>query len=139
VFQCLVFGDHARDARESLANRRGHDGGRDAGGAVTALDVVDPNDREWTIDLTCNAVDEGHSELLRAAVEVVDGARVIAMSDRTFLLHLGGTIRSSQGLAQDPRRPLDGLHPGVARISMAIAKDRRPRANDDQAAIPSPS
>jgi malate dehydrogenase (oxaloacetate-decarboxylating) len=61
----------------------------DAGGAVTALDVVDPNGAGMTIDLTCNAVDEGHSELLRAAVEVVDGARVIAMSDRTFLLHLG--------------------------------------------------
>ena len=48
----------------------------DAGGAVTALDVVDPNGSGMTIDLTCNAVDEGHSELLRAAVEVVDGARV---------------------------------------------------------------
>ena len=41
----------------------------DAGGAVTALDVVDPNGAD-DVDLTCNAMDEGHSEALRAAVEV---------------------------------------------------------------------
>ncbi len=96
----------------------------DAGGAVTALDVVDPNGRGMTIDLTCNAVDEGHSELLRAAVEVVDGARVIAMSDRTFLLHLGGTISVEPKVSLKTRDDLSMAYtPGVARISMAIAKD----------------
>ncbi len=96
----------------------------DAGGAVTALDVVDPNGRGMTIDLTCNAVDEGHSELLRAAVEVVDGARVVAMSDRTFLLHLGGTISVEPKVSLKTRDDLSMAYtPGVARISMAIAKD----------------
>jgi malate dehydrogenase (oxaloacetate-decarboxylating) len=96
----------------------------DAGGAVTALDVVDPNGAGMTIDLTCNAVDEGHSELLRAAVEVVDGARVIAMSDRTFLLHLGGTISVEAKVPLKTRDDLSMAYtPGVARISMAIAKD----------------
>jgi malate dehydrogenase (oxaloacetate-decarboxylating) len=96
----------------------------DAGGAVTALDVVDPNGSGMTIDLTCNAVDEGHSELLRAAVEVVEGARVIAMSDRTFLLHLGGTISVEPKVSLKTRDDLSMAYtPGVARISMAIAKD----------------
>ncbi len=96
----------------------------DAGGAVTALDVVDPNTGAMTIDLTCNAVDEGHSELLRAAVEVVDGARVIAMSDRTFLMHLGGTISVEPKVPLKTRDDLSMAYtPGVARISMAIAKD----------------
>jgi malate dehydrogenase (oxaloacetate-decarboxylating) len=96
----------------------------DAGGAVTALDVVDPNGRGMTIDLTCNAIDEGHSELLRAAVEVVEGARVIAMSDRTFLLHLGGTISVEPKVSLKTRDDLSMAYtPGVARISMAIAKD----------------
>jgi malate dehydrogenase (oxaloacetate-decarboxylating) len=77
-----------------------------------------------TIDLTCNAVDEGHSELLRAAVEVVEGARVIAMSDRTFLLHLGGTISVEPKVSLKTRDDLSMAYtPGVARISMAIAKD----------------
>ena len=96
----------------------------DAGGAVTALDVVDPNGAGMTIDLTCNAVDEGHSEKLRAAVEIVDGVGVIAMSDRTFLLHLGGTISVEPKVALKTRDDLSMAYtPGVARISMAIAKD----------------
>ncbi len=93
----------------------------DAGGAVTALDVVDPNTSGMTIDLTCNAVDEGHAELMRAAV---DGARVIAMSDRTFLMHLGGTISVEPKVPLKTRDDLSMAYtPGVARISMAIAKD----------------
>jgi malate dehydrogenase (oxaloacetate-decarboxylating) len=77
-----------------------------------------------TIDLTCNAIDEGHSEMLRAAVEVVEGVRVIAMSDRTFLLHLGGTISVEPKVSLKTRDDLSMAYtPGVARISMAIAKD----------------
>jgi malate dehydrogenase (oxaloacetate-decarboxylating) len=57
-------------------------------------------------------------------VEVVDGARVIAMSDRTFLLHLGGTISVEPKVSLKTRDDLSMAYtPGVARISMAIAKD----------------
>ena len=95
----------------------------DAGGAVTALDVVETG-AGMTVDMTCNAVDEGHSERMRAAVEVVEGAKVSAMSDRTFLLHLGGTISVEPKVALKTRDDLSMAYtPGVARISMAIAKD----------------
>ena len=97
----------------------------DAGGAVTALDVVEPNGHGMTVDMTCNAVDEGHSERLRAAVDAVEGAHVAAMSDRTFLLHLGGTIAVEPKVALKTRDDLSMAYtPGVARISMAIAKDK---------------
>ena len=96
----------------------------DVGGVVTALDVVEPNGRHMVVDITCNAIDDEHAEILMAEVELVQGVHVQAMSDRTFLLHLGGTI------AVEPKVPLktrDDLSmaytPGVARISMAIAKD----------------
>src|ERR1039458_5380816 len=96
----------------------------DVGGVVTALDVVEPNGRRMVVDITCNAIDDGHAGLLRNAVDAVAGAHVQAISDRTFLMHLGGTI------AVEPKVPLktrDDLSmaytPGVARISMAIAKD----------------
>jgi malate dehydrogenase (oxaloacetate-decarboxylating) len=96
----------------------------DAGGAVTALDVVEPNEGRMIIDLTCNAIDDGHSELLRTAVETVDGAHVLAMSDRTFLLHLGGTISVEPKVSLKTRDDLSMAYtPGVARISMAIAND----------------
>ena len=95
----------------------------DTGGAVTALDVVESGPG-MTVDMTCNAADEGQAERLRAAVDVVEGARVVAMSDRTFLLHLGGTISVEPKVALKTRDDLSMAYtPGVARISMAIAKD----------------
>jgi malate dehydrogenase (oxaloacetate-decarboxylating) len=97
----------------------------EAGGLVTALDVVEPIDGRMVIDVTCNATDEQHAELIGSSVEAVKGAHVHAISDRTFLMHLGGTI------AMEPKVPLktrDDLSmaytPGVARICSAIAKDR---------------
>jgi len=61
---------------------------------------------------------------LRRAVDELSGAKVQAMSDRTFLLHLGGTIRVEPKVALKTRDDLSMAYtPGVARISMAIAKD----------------
>ena len=96
----------------------------DAGGLVTALDVVEPIGGRMVVDLTCNAIDEDHAEILRASVDVLDGAHVQAISDRTFLLHLGGTISVEPKIALKTRDDLSMAYtPGVARISMAIAKD----------------
>jgi malate dehydrogenase (oxaloacetate-decarboxylating) len=96
----------------------------DAGGAVTALDVVEPNGSHMVVDITCNAVDDGHAELLKAAVAAVQGASVQAISDRTFLLHLGGVISVEPKVSLKTRDDLSMAYtPGVARISMAIAKD----------------
>lgn len=47
-----------------------------AGGSVIALDVVESHGARMVVDLTCNAIDEGHSDRLRAAVEEVEGAHV---------------------------------------------------------------
>ena len=96
----------------------------DAGGAVTALDVVEPNGSHMVVDITCNAVDDGHAELLKAAVAAVPGASVQAISDRTFLLHLGGVISVEPKVSLKTRDDLSMAYtPGVARISLAIAKD----------------
>lgn len=95
-----------------------------AGGLVTALDVVEPIEGRLVIDVTCNATDEGHAEILGATVNAVEGAHVHAISDRTFLLHLGGTIAVEPKVALKTRDDLSMAYtPGVARISMAIAKD----------------
>ena len=97
----------------------------ESGGLVTALDVVEPIEGRMVVDLTCNAIDDEHAEKLRAAVDAVGGARVHAISDRTFLLHLGGTIAVEPKVALKTRDDLSMAYtPGVARISMAIAKDK---------------
>jgi malate dehydrogenase (oxaloacetate-decarboxylating) len=94
------------------------------GGLVTALDVVEPIEGRLVIDVTCNATDEGHAEVLGATVDSVEGAHVHAISDRTFLLHLGGTIAVEPKVALKTRDDLSMAYtPGVARISMAIAKE----------------
>jgi malate dehydrogenase (oxaloacetate-decarboxylating) len=96
----------------------------DAGGAVTALDVVEPNTRHMIVDITCNAADDGHAELLKSAVDALEGASVQAISDRTFLLHLGGVISVEPKVSLKTRDDLSMAYtPGVARISTAIAKD----------------
>jgi malate dehydrogenase (oxaloacetate-decarboxylating) len=95
-----------------------------AGGLVTALDIVEPIDGRMVIDVTCNATDEDHAQVLGATVDAVEGAHVNAISDRTFLLHLGGTIAVEPKVALKTRDDLSMAYtPGVARISMAIAKD----------------
>jgi len=93
----------------------------DAGGGVTAVDIVESRGGGLTVDLTVNAVDADHATALRERVEAVDGAHVHRVSDRTFLLHLGGKLRV------EPKRPIrtrDDLSmaytPGVARVCMAI-------------------
>jgi malate dehydrogenase (oxaloacetate-decarboxylating) len=95
-----------------------------ANGLVTALDVVEPIEGRMVIDVTCNAIDDEHAEVLGATVDSVKGAHVQAISDRTFLLHLGGMIGVSPKIALKTRDDLSMAYtPGVARISSAIAKD----------------
>ncbi len=96
----------------------------DAGGVVTALDVVESRGDHLVVDLTCNAVDETHASALRDAVDAIPGAHVRAMSDRTLLLHLGGTLSVAPRVPLKTRDDLSMAYtPGVARVSRAIAAD----------------
>ena len=96
----------------------------DAGAVVTALDVVESRHDGIVVDLTCNAVDEGHAERLRQCVNAVAGARVRAISDRTLLMHLGGTLAVAPRVPLRTRDDLSMVYtPGVARVSRAIAAD----------------
>src|SRR5215217_8805881 len=63
-----------------------------AGGAVTAIDVVDSRSDGLTVDVTCSAADAAHSEEMVEALRNVEGVTVGKVSDRTFLLHLGGKL-----------------------------------------------
>jgi len=96
----------------------------DAGGFVTALDVVEARSQSLTMDLTCDATNEAHAEDLRSQVEAVPGITVRAMSDRTLLLHLGGVLGTRSKVPLKTRDDLSMAYtPGVARVSLAIARD----------------
>ena len=92
-----------------------------AGGIVTALDVADSRHDRLVVDVTCSAADSAHSEQLVAAVETMDGVDVHKVSDRTFLLHIGGKIEVTSKVPLRTRDDLSMAYtPGVGRVSMAI-------------------
>ncbi|WP_166529410.1 NAD-dependent malic enzyme [Geodermatophilus sp. DSM 44513] len=93
-----------------------------AGGAVTAIDVVDSRSDGLTVDVTCSAADAAHSEEVVTALRAVEGVTVRKVSDRTFLLHLGGKLEVASRVPLKTRDDLSMAYtPGVARVCLALA------------------
>jgi malate dehydrogenase (oxaloacetate-decarboxylating) len=96
----------------------------DAGGLLGAIDLVRVEEGKKVRDVTVLAADEGHISRIVEAVRAVPGIEVEHVSDRTFLLHLGGKL---EVLPKTPLKTRDDLSmaytPGVARICKAIAAD----------------
>ncbi|SDY93443.1 malate dehydrogenase (oxaloacetate-decarboxylating) [Modestobacter sp. DSM 44400] len=63
-----------------------------AGGALTALDVSESAHDRLVIDLSCDAVDVAHAGQITGAIGALGAFIVRKVSDRTFLLHLGGKV-----------------------------------------------
>jgi malate dehydrogenase (oxaloacetate-decarboxylating) len=96
----------------------------EAGGIVTAVDVVDSDPVSLVADVTCDTADSAHAAQVTNALEALDGVDVRKVSDRTFLLHLGGKIEVTPKIALRTRDELSRAHtPGVARICLAIAEN----------------
>jgi malate dehydrogenase (oxaloacetate-decarboxylating) len=95
-----------------------------AGGALTALDVVESGPDLIVVDVTCDAVDANHADQVTKSIEDLPGVRVRKVSDRTFLLHLGGKIEVVPKVPLKHRDDLSRAYtPGVARVCLAIAKN----------------
>ena len=92
-----------------------------AGGSLTALDVVESTKDGLVVDVTCDATDADHADRVAAAIADLPGVTVRKVSDRTFLLHLGGKIEVNPKVPLKHRDDLSRAYtPGVARVSMAI-------------------
>ena len=95
-----------------------------AGATITALDVVESLLDKVVIDVTCDTIDASHEQELHDALSSHDGLTVRKVSDRTFLLHLGGKIEVTSKVPLKTRDDLSRAYtPGVARISQAIVDD----------------
>ena len=107
----------------------------EAGGSLGAIDLVRVEKGIKVRDVTVDAADAEHLERIVESVRRVEGIEVEHVSDRTFLMHLGGKIEMQSKVPVKTRDDLSMAYtPGVARICQAIA--RRPRARlepDDQA------
>ena len=95
-----------------------------AGGALTALDVVESHADRIVVDVTCDATDVDHADRITEAIAQLPGVTVRKVSDRTFLLHLGGKIEVTPKVPLKHRDDLSRAYtPGVARVCLAIAEN----------------
>ena len=94
----------------------------EAGGVVTAVDVVDSRHDRLVVDVTCSATDADHSTEVVEQVDSLDGVDVHKVSDRTFLLHIGGKIEVTSKVPLRNRDDLSMAYtPGVGRVAQALA------------------
>ena len=94
------------------------------GGSLGAIDLVEATPTKHVRDVTVDVPDEATGEQLAADLRAVPGVVVRSISDRTFLMHLGGKVAMTGRVAVRNRDDLSLVYtPGVARVSMAIAKD----------------
>jgi len=95
-----------------------------AGASITALDVTESHHDRLVVDVSCDTSDAEHGEQVRDALDALEGVSVRKLSDRTFLMHLGGKL---EVVPKVPLRNRDDLSraytPGVARVCMAIAEN----------------
>jgi malate dehydrogenase (oxaloacetate-decarboxylating) len=96
----------------------------EAGGDIGAIDIARQERGALVRDITINCRDDAHGQAIVAAIAPLPGIQVVNVSDRTFLLHLGGKI---EVVSKAPLRTRDDLSmaytPGVARVCRAIASD----------------
>jgi len=93
-----------------------------AGGSLGAIDLVRVEAHHKIRDVTVTASGEEHLHAIVEAARAVDGVEVVNVSDRTFLMHLGGKLEVQSKVPLKTRDDLSMAYtPGVARVCMAVA------------------
>src|SRR6202158_2229061 len=96
----------------------------EAGGDIGGVGLVEAGSKEMTRDIGFKASDEAHGQAIVDRLRTVPGVTVVNVSDRTFLMHLGGKIEVNGRVTVKTRDDLSMAYtPGVARVCMAIHDD----------------
>ena len=96
----------------------------DRGASLGAIDLVEATSTKHVRDVTVDVPDEATGERLADDLRGLSGVVVRSISDRTFLMHLGGKVAMAGRVAVRNRDDLSLVYtPGVARVSRAIAAD----------------
>ncbi len=94
------------------------------GGIVTALDVAESRHDRIVYDVTCSATDSEHATEIVDHLRTLEGITVHKVSDRTFLLHIGGKIEVQSKVPLRTRDDLSMAYtPGVGRVSLALSEN----------------
>jgi len=93
----------------------------ESGGDMIAIDVIQTSRDHTVRDLTVTVADAVQIDDIVKALRQLAGIRVVNVSDRTFLLHLGGKIEMKPKTPIQNRDDLSRVYtPDVARVCMAI-------------------
>ena len=95
------------------------------GCSLGAIDLVEATPKVHVRDVTVDAPDEKTGQALHEDLQRIEGVSVRSVSDRAFLMHLGGKIETRGRVQVRTRDDLSLVYtPGVARICRAIAADK---------------
>ncbi|PZD95507.1 NAD-dependent malic enzyme [Paenibacillus sambharensis] len=95
-----------------------------AGGDLVAIDVIETGRDRTVRDLTVKVNDTAAVPAIKEALGAMPGIRLVNVSDRTFLLHLGGKITVQPKTPIQNRDDLSRVYtPEVARVCQAIHED----------------
>ncbi|TNJ68393.1 NAD-dependent malic enzyme [Paenibacillus hemerocallicola] len=98
----------------------------DEGGDLVAIDVIQTKQELSIRDLTINVADTLYTAKIVEKVKQLSGVSLVNVSDRTFLLHLGGKIETKLKVPIQNRDDLSRVYtPDVARVCMAIHEEQR--------------
>ena len=93
-------------------------------GLIGAVDVVDTKGNRITRDITFSASDVPHGERIIAALRSLPDVEIVNVSDRVFLMHLGGKLEVNSRVPIKTRDDLSMAYtPGVARVCRAIFEE----------------
>jgi len=96
----------------------------EAGGDIIAVDFIHAGKSSVTRDVTVNVHNDSQRELVSESLVKRPGIKVINVSDRTFLMHLGGKIEIHGKIPVKNRDDLSRVYtPDVARVCTAIQAD----------------
>ncbi|MBB3114748.1 malate dehydrogenase (oxaloacetate-decarboxylating) [Paenibacillus phyllosphaerae] len=91
-----------------------------AGGDITSIDVIRPGKESSVRDITVDVADTEESTVVES-LRAQEGIKLINVSDRTFLVHLGGKVEVQPKLPIKNRDDLSRVYtPGVAKVCTAI-------------------
>nr|WP_281363496.1 NAD-dependent malic enzyme [Paenibacillus lemnae] len=96
----------------------------EAGGDMVAIDVIQSSGDITVRDITITVTDSAHISTVTETVQSLKGVRLVNISDRTFLMHLGGKIETQPKVPIQNRDDLSRVYtPDVARVCAAIQED----------------
>ncbi|RLQ22522.1 NAD-dependent malic enzyme [Seongchinamella sediminis] len=94
------------------------------GGNIGAIDIVQYEQDRIIRDVTVETTGAEHAEQISRSLENLEGIEVMHVSDRVFVMHLGGKIEVNSKTPLKSRDDLSMAYtPGVARVCQAIHDD----------------